>query len=1551
MDDQDNTVESQTDCLDIAIIGMNIRVPGAANIEQFWTNLRDGVESITFFTDDELLAAGVAPSTLADPHYVKANGVLADIDQFDAAFFDLTPRDVEVLDPQHRLLLESAWEVLETAGYTAAGVDGRIGVYAGIGLNSYLMNNLGSNPEIIDAVGGWQIGMSNDKDFAPTRISYKLDLTGPSVCINTGCSTSLVAIAMACQSLLNYQCDMVIAGGATIQLPQTTGYWYQAGGVASPDGHCRPFDANAQGTLDANGLGMVVLKRLPEALADGDPIQAVIKGFAINNDGAMKVGYTAPSVDGQADVIIEAHTMADIPANTIGFVEAHGTGTNLGDPVEIAALNLAFRQSSDATGFCALGSLKSNLGHLDTAAGVGSLVKTVLALQHQQIPPTLHFQQPNPKIDFDNSPFYVNHELQSWNPSVTPRRAGVSSFGIGGTNAHIVLEEAPMLTASGASRPSQLLLLSAKTATALAKMTTNLGHYLATHADSCLADIAYTLAAGRKSFDHRRILVAETVADAKLQLTSKNGQDCITNTAADLQQRPVLFMFPGMGSEYMNMALELYQNEPAFKEEIDQCAALAKAQDDFDFFEIWEQSGIQESPRKMAFPIAKSHAPTALFIIEYSLAKCWMNYGIQPQAMLGYSGGEYVAACLAGVLSLENALRLVTVSGQLSADLPTGKMLAISLPEHELQPFLTGNLALAAVNGVNMCLASGPPSEVDALQTRLTSQNIKCSRIPALLAYHSSAMAPIIAPLLALFEKFTLNPPQIPWISSVTGSWITDAEATDPHYYTRQIILQPVRFADSIQTAFKNSEFILLEVGPSQVLFPLTMQHPNRPAEQITLYSLSAPQYGQPELSSMLTTLGKMWAAGVDIDWPAFYARERRHRLNLPTYPFDRQRYWIDAKPLTGQRPASAPQATISKNPEISDWFYLPSWQRMHTVRQSNKTQTDPNRGWLIFIDTALGPLIIQELTNRGDSVITVQRGSTFEQIDGQSYSINAQHPDDYLTLLKSLNSSNTIFNAIIHCWLLTSDTSDTSYINNNHATTADIDNGFFSLLYLGQALGAQSVNSLTITVISNNMHEVTGQEHLCPSKSMALGAIKVIPQEYPGINCRNIDVVLPSAADNWRTTRLLRQIVTELDVPPTQRIIALRGNHCWFHGYQQMILPRSVNMPTPFRENGVYLITGGLGNIGLILAELLATTVHAKLILVGRTPLPEKTQWQHWIATHANDDVTSNKLTTLLKLEKAGASVLTMTGDVANLTSMQAIIATAEATFGRLNGVFHAAGITGDDSSLTIADSTSTTCSNMFASKVDGTLVLAEILRNQPLDFCILFSSLAAPLGGLGFSAYAAANLFMDAFVDQHNQTNPVPWICIGWDHWLVTMDDTPQQQVGSNAAALAMTPAEGFDVIERILALPTPVNQLAVSSGDLQARIKQWIQFDPEPDDDSANPTNQTMHARPNLVNAYTKPGNEIETELVQIWEQILGMHPIGIYDDFFELGGNSLLVRQVISHIRSRFHLEIPLQKLFNEPKISGLAKLITTIRMVTQMQTKSDDLAVEREGGAL
>jgi phthiocerol/phenolphthiocerol synthesis type-I polyketide synthase E len=907
--------EADADGGRVAIIGMSGRFPGASNVEAFWRNVRDGVESITFFTPEELRAAGVPEALMARPGYVPARAVLADVELFDARLFGYSAREAEVIDPQQRLFLECAWEAIEQAGYDPARCGGRIGAYAGSSISTYVLN-LYTNRRLQEAVGLHQLLLGNDKDHLTLRAAHKLNLRGPCVTVQTTCSTSLVAVHLACQSLLTYQCDMALAGGVTVAVPQTSGYLHLREGIYSPDGRCRAFDARAAGTVGGNGAGAVLLKRLADAIADRDTIHAVILGSAINNDGALKVGYTAPSVDGQVDVIAEALAAAEVSADTISYVETHGTATGLGDPIEVAALQQAFGGAVTPAG-CAIGSVKTNVGHLDAAAGVAGLIKTVMALRERILPPSLHFETPNPRIDFGR--FRVNTCPTPWETGGGPRRAGVSAFGIGGTNAHVVLEEAPPAPLAAPGRPRQLLVLSAPTPTALEAMATNLATHIEDHAGADLADVAHTLQVGRRLFSHRLAVVCGTDGEAVAGLRSRDPRR-VVDAVQDGSDRPVAFLFPGQGSQRVGMGEPLYLGEPVFRDVVDDCAGRLSPHLGADLRDALYPA--HAAPAEAEARLRQTAmAQPALFVVEYALARTWMALGVRPGSMIGHSVGELVAACLADVLSLDDALALVAARGRLVQSLPGGAMLGVPLSEERLRELLAGGLSIAAVNGLELCVVSGPEEAVARQEAALAAMGVPARRLRTSHAFHSAAMDPVLPELTELARRLRLRPPRIPYISDVTGTWITEAEATGPEYWARHL-RSPVRFADGLRALRGELDPVLLEVGPGETLCTLARRQGTGTAPAVVA---SLPDRAAGPGEGLEAALGRLWAAGAGVDW-ALHHSAPRWRVPLPTYPFERQRYWVTPGPaaLDGNGAAPPVQPEQHARPEMRTGYVEP---------------------------------------------------------------------------------------------------------------------------------------------------------------------------------------------------------------------------------------------------------------------------------------------------------------------------------------------------------------------------------------------------------------------------------------------------------------------------------------------------------------------------------------------------------------------------------------------------------------------------------------------------
>ena len=1525
----------------VAIIGMSGRFPGAKNIAQFWQNLRDGVESITLFSDQELEEAGVDPAILSDPNYVKAGGILDDVELFDAAFFGFNPREAEILDPQQRLFLECAWEAFENAGYDPQACPGAVGVYAGVSISSYL-DNIYSNPEIVELIGDYQILLGNDKDQLPTYVSYKFDLKGPSMAIQTACSTSLVAVCMACQSLLDYQCDMALAGGSSIAIPQKAGYLYQEGMIVSPDGHCRAFDSQAQGTVGGNGVGVVLLKRLDDAVANGDYIYAVVKGSALNNDGALKVGYTAPSIEGQAEVITMAHALAGVDPETISYVEAHGTGTPLGDPIEIKALTEAFRARTDKKNFCAVGSVKTNIGHLDSAAGVAGLIKTALALKHRMIPPSLHFKQPNPKIDFANSPFYVNDRLREWRTGATPRLAGVSSFGIGGTNAHVVVEEAPVVRPSPEmSRPYELLLVSARTPSALEKATSNLAEHLRANPDLNRADVAYTLQVGRKPFNHRRMLVCRDLVDAASALERLDPKRVLTSST-EPKERPVVFMFSGQGTQYVNMGRELYDAEPFFREQVDICSQLLKPHLGLDLRSDVLYPNAGESEQESAQRLEQTAlTQPALFVVEYALARLWMKWGVRPRAMIGHSIGEYVAACLSGVFSLEDALQLVATRGRLMQQAAKGAMLAVPLSEKEIEPLLGEKLSLAAINGPSLCVVSGPTESIGELEVHLDEKGLAGRRLHTSHAFHSAMMEPLLAPFTEQVIRVKFSPPELPYISNVTGSWITTAEATDPVYWAKHL-RQTVRFADGLERLLKESDPLLLEVGPGQTLSTLARQHPSKASEQVVLNSLRHPQERQPDVAFLLTTLGRLWLAGVRVDWPNFYEGARR-RLPLPTYPFERQRYWIEAQ----ERVESADTRAflpLRKRPDIADWFYIPSWKRsaLPELFQQSDLSARESR-WLLFSDECgVGAGLAQRLESAGQDVFTVMPGEQFVKRSENTYVINPREPQDYDALLRELNALDWIPEVIVHLWNVTPDDEAQRGIESFEKFQAL---GFYSLLFLAQALGERlNAEQLQIAVVSNQMQAVTGEETLCPSKATALGLCKVIPEEYTQITCRSIDIALPGSGLRPES-RLIDQLVAELAVDTSDPVVAYRGKHRWVQTFEAVPLDERAEKSIRLRERGVYLITGGLGGIGLTLAEHLAATAQARLALLGRSAFPERDEWARWLATHDDDDDVGRKIRKFQTLEGLGAEIMIVSADVADPEALRDVVNRVTERFGRITGVIHSAGVAGG---RIIQLQTMEETRRVMSPKVQGTLALDVVFEDAELDFLVLCSSLNAIQGAAGQADYCGANAFLDAFAHHASSRNGRHVVSVNWDAWqevgMAVNTIVPRDMEEERAESLkqGILPAEGVEALTRILSTTLP--QVAVSTIDLPALLELEEGETPSSDGEEIEeqPTSlETLHERPSLSSDYVTPQSEVERILASTWQKLLGVEQVGIHDNFFELGGHSLLAVQLISRLRESFQVELTVRDLFDAPTVAEIAERIESSRRSVEEDTDEVD----------
>lgn len=1624
----------ETRPMEVAIVGMAGRFPGARNLDAFWQNLCNGVESISFFTDEEVEAAGIAPELIKDPHYVKAGGVLDGVEDFDASFFNIYPREAAILDPQHRVFLEIAWEALENAGYNPETYPGWIGVFAGSGMNTYMMFNLLPNLEIMESVNGYQLNLGNDKDFMPTRTSYKLNLRGPSINVQTACSTSLVAVHLACQSLLSYHCDMVLAGGVNIRLPQKGGYLYQEGGITSPDGHCRAFDARAAGTVGGNGAGVVVLKRLADAVRDGDTIYAIIKGSAINNDGSVKVGYTAPSIEGQVEVISTAQAIANVDPATISYIETHGTGTALGDPIEVAALTQVFQAGTDEKQYCAIGSVKTNVGHLDAAAGVVSLIKTTLALKNGLIPPSLHFTRPNPKIDFENSPFFVNTQLRPWDGfgrdhlAGLPRRAGISSFGIGGTNVHMILEEAAVLDeyfeqaeqeAGGQATPVSigksvserpaLLLLSARSNSALEAATDRLVKALQQRPEMPIAEVAYTFQVGRKAFGSRRVLVCSSAGDAVQALSSRDPMRILSGALRDNggKQRPqIVFMFSGQGAQYPDMAYGLYQTEAVFRDEVDHCAEILMETLGQDLRDVIfsghangaaftidgasKDSGSDEAAQAL---MQTAFTQPALFVIEYATARLLIHWGIEPHAMIGHSIGEYVAACLAGVFSLEDGLKLVAARGRLMQSLPGGAMLSVPLSEAEILPYLGPGLSLSAVNGPSLCVISGDFERIDALSYRLANDGIEFRRLRTSHAFHSEMMDPILDAFRQQFDSLELGAPEIPIMSNVTGTWLTAEQAVDPDYWVRHL-RQTVRFSDGVGEILRDPAWVLLEIGPGQTLTTLAKNvltakaaAEARPLGDRYLFStLRPPRSSQSDQEFLLTTLGRLWLIGVEINWQNYHQGMERRRLPLPAYPFEYKRYWVDPDvPLSRllisgsrpERPANAQQKSrrparveLRKRNNPAEWLYTPSWKRLEILpRLATNLPTAPDGPgqdqpghWLVFtnqlsnpdhqaasgLDMLPGAFFQQAATQYPQRfVVRVEPGESFQKTDS-GYQVNPSSLGDMEQLFQSLEQTHALPQTIVYLWGL-------------GKLGSAVFTGLEGLLNLVKVVSKQSqLPTIQLGVVTQNAHDVTGEEVLDPHQASFTALCKVISQETANLVCRNID--LSESLDPAWASQAAAWLILEMTQQPVERFVAYRGRQRWAPLYDPIAEHQSAQQSSMLRQNGVYLITGGLGRIGLTFAEHLAVRVQARLVLVDRFDLPPRQEWESLVEAQTAQTSASGsvlpRIKRLLEIEALGYPVLVLKADVSQPFEMQQVIDQVVKTYGGLDGLIHAAGLVGEAAIKPLVETDLEALLDQSNPKLNGleALQTALLQSGQQPDFVFIQSSLSAVLGGLGLGAYAAANAALGLAAARFNRRAGWPddlktiWMNVDWDGWqFPEAGESRLANLGSRTtlAELTMTPDEGIQVFERALSLASYGHRhLVVSTAELEPRIAQWVtqitasqgnldqKFEaggkPEDQNQSAAAQSSGMFPRPNLQTTYVAPRNSLEDQIVEAWQKILGITPVGVYDDFFELGGHSLLATQLVTRLRDTYKVELPLRRLFESPTVAGLVALIEAAR---------------------
>ena len=1612
----------------LAIVGMAGRFPKARNLDEFWRNLCDGVEAVSFFSDDELAEAG--GGSRGGPNFVKARAVLEDADLFDAAFFGMNPKEASLTDPQHRLFLECASEALENANCDASRFAGAIGVFAGMSTNTYLAHNLDVSPALtIGSNGEFQAMLGNEHDYLTSRVSYKLNLRGPSLNIQTACSTSLVAVSVACQHLLTYQCDLALAGAVSVSFPQKRGYSYQEGGIMSPDGHCRPFDVASAGTVAGEGVGVVALKRLEDALKDGDAIYAVIKGFATNNDGSHKIGYTAPSIEGQADVVALAQAMAGFAPETISYIEAHGTGTPLGDPIEIEGLTRAFRLGTAAKNFCALGSVKGNIGHLDTAAGIAGLIKTALALHHKRIPPSLHFVSPNPKIDFAGSPFHVVQAVTDWKNGNGPRRAGVSSFGIGGTNAHVVLEEAaPVSETPVDSHPMQLLLLSARTKTALQVAAKNLAHHLTKNPQANLADVAYTLQTSRRAFEQRATLVCRDVADAARALETFDAKRILTG-APPKASPSIVFMFPGQGAQHVNMGRQLYETEPVFRNTVDHCCTLLVPQMGLDLRTLLFPEAEQ---REAATQRLKETAITqpALFVVEYALAQLWMSWGVQPAAMIGHSLGEYVAACVAGVFSLEDALTLIATRGRMMQELPAGTMLAVRLPESEVKLHLNENLALATVNAATACVVSGPSDAIETFQRQLAERNVGCIALQTSHAFHSAMMEPILAPFAERVQSIKRQPPRIPFISNVTGTWITDAQAVDPAYWAAHL-RQTVRLADGLAELFK-VERVFLEVGPGQTLSSLARQHSARKATTLTIASLPLAKSEASDLEAMTGALGQLWISGVSPDWGKFYAGEKRRRLWLPTYPFERKRYWVEPAQVKLLQPAELSAGAV------------------HGTHNSAGNER-PAASVHAVADWGSGTSLAED-----------QGGSRLRMLVGKSSGLDSatlltrEHghslPDRGVADTQTVRTNNSLLNnnggapSSQHAAAMThapADGSRSKCVHQMFEEQAALTPSAVALVFQDERLTYAELNQRADEVAEQLRALGVGQDvpvGLCLERSPAMviavlavlkagGAYLPLDPTYPQErlklmleNSRSPLVLTQTSLQGNLTFEIPNLKVLCIEALSATTSTPLNGSRTRTRTKDEQDdgdhAARSTHHASPPHSSDLAYIIHTSGSTGVPKGVAIEHRQAVNFIIWAQQAFTRDELAGVLFATSLCFDLSVFEL--FVTLSTGGKVILARNAielpdlPAKNEVTLINTVPSAANELLRLQGIppsVQVINLAGEPLKTALVDRlyalgtvlkvhdlygpSETTTYSTYALRQAGALAtVGRPIANTQIHLLdeswqpvvvgeigeIFIGGAGVARGYLHRPDLTAERFVPDPFSTDTNdrlyRTGDLARWRDGDLEFLGRMDHQIKirgyrVELGEIETALAQHPAVRECVViaredtpdeKRLVAYVVSGSGAAGGAAEfrrfLQAKLPDYmvpsafVSLEAVPLTPNGKLDRKRLPApeqsRPELAEDFVAPSTSTEQKIAAIWFEVLGWNQIGIHDDFFELGGDSLLAVQVVSRLRQAFEVEVPVAALFESPTIAQLAEGLVAARWGGGKAPESSLTRARRDG---
>ncbi len=1485
----------------IAVIGLDGRFPGAADVDHLWRNLLAGVESIRFFTPEELRAAGVDEKLITDPDYVPAKGWLEDSDRFDAEVFGYSDGEAAAMDPQLRLLHQCALHVLERAGYDPWRYPGAIGLYAGASPNPGWLAGLGPGISPSELYAAMTL---NERDFLCARVSHRLGLRGPALTVQTACSTSLVAVHLACRALMQGDCDLALAGGVSLVGPPQSGYLHQPGMIRTPDGHCRPFDAAANGTLGGDGVGLVALKRLDRALAEGDQVLAVIKGGAINNDGGDKLGYTAPSIAGQAEVISRALERAGIDPDSIGYLEAHGTGTPLGDPVEVAALKIAF--ATHRRGYCALGSLKANLGHLDAAAGVAGLIKVVMLLRHGVIPPSVNFTIPNPALMLEQSPFRVTTVAEPWPERLLPRRAGVSSFGIGGTNAHLVLEQAPApLPDSPAEDGPRLLRLSARSPEALTELASRLATHLERHPDTNLDHLAFTLGQGRRAWEHRLSLVCRATDQARTRLTAAPSL-----TSRSREDMSAVLVFPGQGAQHVDMGRGLYQAWPAFRRELDHCLDRLESLAGEPLRPLLYPADATARREAAARIDQTSLAQPLLFALEYALGRALLGLGIRPRALIGHSLGEYVAACLAGVMSLEDALGVVLWRGRAMQALPAGGMCALSLSRSEAEDLLSrfgsADLGLAAINSPTACVVSGPIPDIESFERFAATQGAPARRLRTSHAFHSAMMEPVLKPLADLLAGIKLRPPTAPYLSNLSGGFISPEQAQSPEYWTEHL-RRPVNFSDGVATIIAGGPTVFIELGPGGGLGGRVREQPGFGSDQAVVGLLRHPREEVPDLDRLLEGLGQIWRLGLDPagDLPGLNPTGRR--IALPVYPFAGRRYPSSTgSPVRGAMSAGP----VGKRGRIADWLYTPLW-RETPAPAARPTGAEPGHCLLLADDQGLAETLARRLERHGQRVALARRGDGFRSLGGGRYQASAQ-PADLAALWGALTQEGVRITRLVDLWPLAHSASA------DNPDLAPLGPDFReSLVVLQSLVASEAASGLRLYLVSRGMCRVGGESSPRPELAVLRGLGLGVSQEHPGLICRLIDLD-PRPVRGWRAEAVVEDLAAEVLCDEAEPLVAWRGGRRWVEDFAPLPAPAIPAEPGPLAitTGGVYLLIGGLGTIGLTLAGHLASTPGVRLALCGRTPLPPRQAWTAWLDGRPAQDPIARRIIGLRQLEALGTEARIYTVNAGDQDELLALARQVEQDLGPIQGIVHAAGESFAHFFRPLAQIDTAYLDNEIIPRLKQARALVGLARTCRPTWCLVTSSLATVLGGRGLAGYASANHYLEALVAAQENSDTA-WLTLAWDGWRPAY---PDQAPDSAIAHLLITSEEGREALAQAMAHGRP-GKVVISSGDLILRRREWVTqaLDATPPDQSTVPAGQKDSAA-------TTTAEDPAQAVARIWREVLGLASLETGSNFFTLGGDSLKAITLLGRIKADLGRELPLPEFLARPTLEANLALL-------------------------